>query len=98
MQYFLFHGKSNYETNKLITYKLNPRFEPYLCEKISFVDIFSPLDFDIPVEVVMSHLFLSTHSVELVTSFIPVHTFTGCIDAASLYCLPFTYIYTKIPT
>ena len=88
------------ETNKLVTSRLKPRSEPYLCEKISFVDIFSLLDFDIPVEVVMSRSFLSTHSVELVTSFLPVHTFTGCVinDAASFYCLTFTYIYAKIPT
>ena len=100
MQYFLFHSKSNYETNKLVTSRLKPRSELYLCENISCINIFSLLDFDIPVEVVTSRLFLSTHSVELVTSFIPVHTFTGWVidDAASLYCLPFTYIYTKIPT
>ena len=89
MQYFLFHGKSNCETNKLITSKLNPRFETYLCEKISFIDIFSGLNSDI-------FGLNSDISVDVLTSFIPVHAFTGCVidDAASLYCLPFTYIYT----
>ena len=67
MQYFLFHGKSNCETNKLITSKLNPNLNCIFVGKDIFIQIFSCLN---------SYIFglNSDISVDVLTPFICVLT------------------------